>query len=472
MKKPARFLSILMVLLLAASLIASCGGQAATTTQTTTAATTVATTAQTTTAATTAQASSAAPADKPYTFHFISHKLPDDPASYGFALNRCMKEYNAEHPNFEFEYEIVEQMNVPGKISLLIASNDMPDAFTSEAGAAMQLIIDSGSICNMEDALKSLGYESYKYVVNDAAIEFITGINGKPFYYLPTNQTAEGIWYNKDMYKQYNLEVPKTWEQFVSNCEVLKKNGVQPLSAGGQTGWPLTRWLAVTSGRLLSPDSIRQASKKDGLTFRDERFIRAATIVQDLFKAGYFGEGFNSVDSGTAAQMYIQGKSCMTYYLTSTMINFMGNPEVNKIGIDAVGIFPVPYIDGGISAEESETLNCLGINQALSFSKAKFNQGTNNEFLKYLVDHYGIYLWELNMMSPYRQGIPTELSYGQKLAKSLLDSVKSSHLWWEGAMSTAVTDVATSNMQLLAEGSITPKEYMDQLADAVDAAIK
>jgi hypothetical protein len=85
------------------------------------------------------------------------------------------------------------------------------------------------------------------------------------------------------------------------------------------------------------------------------------------------------------------------------------------------------------------------------------------------VDNYGKYLWELNMMSPYRQNIPTELADGQILAKNLLDSVQSSHLWWEGAMSTAVTDVATANAQLLTEGSLTPEDYMNQLADAVDA---
>jgi len=453
MKRTMRTLALGMAITLTASLFTACGQSAKAPADTN--------------ASATANGSAAAATDKPYTFHFISHKLPDDKTGYGYAINEVMKEYTAKHPNFTFDYEVVEQMSVPGKISLLIASNDVPDAFTSEAGAAMKQIIDSGSIVNMDEALKKLGFESYESVVNDAAISFIQGINGKPYYYLPTNQTAEGIWYNKDMFKKYNLEVPKTWDEFLKVCDTLKKNGVQPLSAGGQTKWPLTRWLAVTSAHLLGPDSIRKASQEDGLTFKDPKFIQAAKLTQDLFKAGYFGEGFNSYDSGTGAKMYIQGKVAMTYYLTSTMINLIDDSQSNLIGKDAVGVFPVPSIAGGIPQAESDSMNCLGINQALAFSKDKFQKGTNNDFLKYFVDNFGKKLWSLNMMSPYRQNVPDTLTDGQKVAKGLLDSVKTSHLWWEGAMNTAVTNLADENAQLLVEGSMTPEDYMNKLAEAV-----
>ena len=31
--------------------------------------------------------------------------------------------------------------------------------------------------------------------------------------------------YNKDLYEQYDLEVPDTWEDFLKNCDTLKEAG-------------------------------------------------------------------------------------------------------------------------------------------------------------------------------------------------------------------------------------------------------
>ena len=35
-----------------------------------------------------------------------------------------------------------------------------------------------------------------------------------------------GVYYNKELYATYGLEVPETWEEFIGNLEVLKNAGV------------------------------------------------------------------------------------------------------------------------------------------------------------------------------------------------------------------------------------------------------
>lgn len=45
---------------------------------------------------------------------------------------------------------------------------------------------------------------------------------GKP-YALSSGIGVLGTWYNKDVFKENNLEIPKNWDEFLNACEVLKK---------------------------------------------------------------------------------------------------------------------------------------------------------------------------------------------------------------------------------------------------------
>ncbi|NLM27821.1 MAG: hypothetical protein GX211_06545 [Clostridiaceae bacterium] len=86
---------------------------------------------------------------KPYTAHVICSRSMDDKGDYGYVFGRVLTEYQAANPNFSFDYEVVQQMDIPGKIALLIASDDVPDFFVTEAGGAMEAIIESGGIVNI-----------------------------------------------------------------------------------------------------------------------------------------------------------------------------------------------------------------------------------------------------------------------------------------------------------------------------------
>ena len=48
-----------------------------------------------------------------------------------------------------------------------------------------------------------------------------------------------GIYYNKDAYKKAGVEPsPKTWAEFVANCEKFKAAGIDCLTTGSKALWP------------------------------------------------------------------------------------------------------------------------------------------------------------------------------------------------------------------------------------------
>lgn len=54
---------------------------------------------------------------------------------------------------------------------------------------------------------------------------------------LPIAQNGQVFVYNKSLYDTYNLELPKTWDDFEKAASVMKKDGICPLDLGSVAMW-------------------------------------------------------------------------------------------------------------------------------------------------------------------------------------------------------------------------------------------
>lgn len=46
-----------------------------------------------------------------------------------------------------------------------------------------------------------------------------------------------GVFYNEAIFKKYKLSVPRTWNQLLKVCKVLKSHSVTPFMVGAENGW-------------------------------------------------------------------------------------------------------------------------------------------------------------------------------------------------------------------------------------------
>ncbi len=93
-------------------------------------------------------------------------------------------------------------------------------------------------------------------------------------------------YYNKDVFAKLNLSVPKTWDDFISVCETLKKNGVVPLNQTVADGWPTFitfQELCIRTNPSLYEDLVEGRAK-----YTDPEAREVFKLWQDLMKKGYF----------------------------------------------------------------------------------------------------------------------------------------------------------------------------------------
>lgn len=108
-------------------------------------------------------------------------------------------------------------------------------------------------------------------------------------YWIPFAYSWSAIYYNKQIFDEFGLEPPTTWEDFLFLCDTLLANNVTPLALAGSSPWASSLWFDYLNLRMNGAEFHRR------LTRGQESYDSAQ--VRDVFEAwtglleqGYFGE--------------------------------------------------------------------------------------------------------------------------------------------------------------------------------------
>ena len=199
--------------------------------------------------------------------------------------------------------------------------------------------IDSGFAQPIDDLLNQ---SDIKDKLLDAAVE--QGSYNGHVYAIPyLNVSLAGIFYNKDMFKQYGLEEPKTLADLENICATLKENGITPFALANGSKWTGSMYFMSLAARYGGLEPFQNAVAGTG-KFTDDCFIKAGEKIQEWVKNGYFPDGVNSLseDDGQAKQLMYQETAgmllCGSWY-TGT---FQTDSEEFY---QKIGWFPFPAID-------------------------------------------------------------------------------------------------------------------------------
>lgn len=368
------------------------------------------------------------------------------------------KDYKKENPNFNVDFEFVAANDLQQKVKVLLASNDLPDVFAYESGTPLVELINAKAVIDVEKTFKDLGIYD---CLDDGAVSLLKNlVQGKGLYDAPLGLNVEGIWYNKALFSKAGVtKTPGTWDELMQTCDQLSKAGIQPFTAGGKDKWPLTRILNAYIFRSMGVDAVQKASAGK-LSFKDPAFIKAATVVQDMSKKGYFGKGVVTVDMGTAQSMLMNGQAAMLYN-GSWFTQNLNDKSQNAAGTDGIGFFNVPLVSGGPGKMDEYSMNCGNI---LCFSSKKYDAATG-EWMKYVFSKIGDEA--MNKTGSFKgykiNKMPDNIPSYTKIVGDQLKAAKGSTLWFEATFDTKTSTIAQDNIQPLVNGEMTPADYMGQL---------
>ncbi|WP_308467043.1 ABC transporter substrate-binding protein [Rathayibacter soli] len=369
----------------------------------------------------------------------------------------------AENKALPIKHETVAQANAVQKITLLASQGAMPTH--TIAGTAMIRpdgdLGKAGLVENLQKALKSSG--ALKYVL-PGAISTEQDVYGG-FVSMPYQYNIEGIWYNKKIFSDNDITVPKTWNQLVSDSAKLQKAGITPMTEDGKDGWPLTRIIGMYIYRNVGKNAMTAIQNGDA-KLTDAAYVAGASALADYAAKGYFGEGVTSRDTDASNNMFLTGQAAMTYN-GSWMLTSVNDPSQNKIGASNVGFMPFPAVTGGKGSINDYPANA---GAPMVFNAKQYGPKVS-DWVDCIAKNYGAQALK-------DSGIISGFTVNKKVAgvspntaeiQKTVSKVTSTVLWFEALFDAKSTSLAQSNASLLVTGQLSPQDYMQQLQSSLDA---
>jgi len=260
------------------------------------------------------------------------------------------KEFEKAHPNIKVKWTWGgSEFMTP--LRARFAAGKPPDMFPHNS-ANTHILAREGEIpMKLDKYLEGMNYEGdtkWKdtFLPGVIARAWVPDAADGPGYYgIPYETYVVGIFYNKDIFEKHNIEIPKTWSEFLDVCETLKKAGIEPLSADGNISFYNAWWFHWLSTRICGADVLyNTALNKPGTSWKDEPcFLEVARKARELVDKGYFMEGYEGSVWPAAQVDWVNGRTAMILmgsWLPSEML--AETPEGFRMDL-----FPFPIVEGG-----------------------------------------------------------------------------------------------------------------------------
>ncbi len=256
-----------------------------------------------------------------------------------------------------------------------------------------------------------------------------TFIYNDKLYAMPVDSVVlSGVFYNKSVFEQAQVEIPKTWEEFLSVCETLKEKGVTPVYYSGKDAWsvqPPTISGIVSDAaekNITTFDLMNQIGENKLKYAECDNFVDIIKRTKDLIDLGYVNETYLSDTVDNAHQALAEGE-CAMYINGTWCADNIAEKFPDKI--DEIGAFALPTPSGDNY-----------INMFTPYSLALTTQCKNVELGKKAIDFIasveaqqiyadaqpGVYL---------NQKVTSEIPQATAELKEIMDSGKSMTDWEE-----------------------------------------
>jgi raffinose/stachyose/melibiose transport system substrate-binding protein len=376
-------------------------------------------------------------------------------------IEELTAKYATDQLHVVFEYEELGSTELPSKLQLLAASNDLPVMFSYPSGKPLLQFIESGAVLDLSDLFDELGIRNK---LLPSAVDLLTAlVDGKGLYALPLEMNIEGFWYNKKLFAELNIPEPTTWSDMTKAADRFLEAGIQPFALAGKEKWPITRMINAYLIRKIGPDAMQRVDQGQ-LRLTSPEFVEAAEEIKRMSFKGYFGQEASKVDFKQATDLFLNGKAAM-FYSGSWSLRDFDNEERNRIGADQIGFFSIPLVHGGQGKKSEYPVNA-GL--TASFSKEAYNEQVG-QWIKFVFENYGDYASGKGMITGFRVTEAGDATPLNRMIQQKLNSVTKGALWFEALFTTNEQRTAWDNAQLLITGpEYSAVQYMSDLQATID----
>lgn len=281
----------------------------------------------------------------------------------------------------------------------------------------------------------------WKALFSEAALD--AGTTNGEISNLPYIGSFEGLIWNKDIFDEYGLEYPTTWENIIKACEVISADGKYvPLSNS------LLRVTALFDCIMLATVG---PEKHDAIL--DESWADAIDRIVELYNAGAFPRDAATLSLADVRSMFAEGRAAMEFDGSWVLSSIEDNP--------AMRMTPCPIPPG---AEGEEGAIIADFASGWYMSKAAYERSSATlDFLKYMCSpeimarFIEVGGYPAMKIANRETSQPVNVSASEMMAnaKSMVSPINQS-------MNREVYNMLSGNIVEVCEGNMTSEELLNE----------
>ena len=270
------------------------------------------------------------------------------------------------HPDLNIELTVIDREAYKTQIRNFLTAN-APDVANWYAANRMIPYVEAGLFEDISDLWE--GQISEELASTKNALTLDGAQYGVPYTYYQW-----GVYYRKDIFEQYGLSEPTTWEEELANCQTLLDNGVKCYTIGTKFLWTAGGWFDYLNMRTNGYDFHARLTNGEESWESDE--VRATFANwRQLIDMGAFVDDHQTYSWQEALPFMVNGEAAA--YL---MGNFAVAP-LREAGLtdDQIDFYQFVEITPGIPMGEDAPTDTFHIPANAS------NKEAAREFLRFVV---------------------------------------------------------------------------------------
>jgi ABC-type glycerol-3-phosphate transport system substrate-binding protein len=302
----------------------------------------------------------------------------------------AIKAWNAANPDIQVDVEIqTDELNWQATApTTMFASSDGPDLSWWWCSPSFQYkeMVAAGMLAPLDDIYANGGYP-------DGTTQYFTEPDGHKYGVNTDVVWTPYVFYNKKMFAELGLEVPKTWDELYAIAAKVRGAGYQPLVTLYDFGMVnhlvdglmMRSWSQDQYNAMLRNWSSASSEAEQAYKWTDPDSVRIFQTLKDFVDKGLAADGFAGIiDNEVAKSLFTSGKAAM--YQDGSWagggmldqdqfeVGYFYYPPINEVAYGPVGSWVpncyVAFNRGNVDAAKKVIAFLASKDGALAYSQA------------------------------------------------------------------------------------------------------
>ncbi len=221
------------------------------------------------------------------------------------AVDPIVEAFNAANKDIKVIASYYDTDGIKDSCKVAATSNTLPNMWFNWGGSLGGFYADNNLCYDLTEYAKENNW-SDKF---SSGVLNLCQLGGKLSGY-PTSYNVLDVYYRKDIFEQYGIEVPTTFEEFEAACATLKENGIIPISTAGLNGWHVMRFVELLIEHYAGSE-LHDEMNTFKASYNNDAVVKALTKYKEFCEKGYFPEGFVTADPNDTMMAFFSGAAAM-----------------------------------------------------------------------------------------------------------------------------------------------------------------